>query len=48
MSKTKKLTAKQRAARVQAAKEREERAQAKKEKESRRKQIFTIVVCSST
>ncbi len=42
---TKKLTAKQRAARVQAAKEREERAQAKKEKESRRKQIFTIVVC---
>ena len=45
MSKTKKLTAKQRAARVQAAKEREERTQAKKEKESRRKQIFTIVVC---
>lgn len=45
MSKTKKLTAKQKAARIQAAKEREERAQVKKEQEARKKQIFTIVVC---
>ena len=45
MSKTKKMSAKQRQAKIQAAQEREQRAQEKKEKEARKKQIFTIVVC---
>jgi len=45
MAKTRKITAKQRAARIKAAEEREARAQEKREKQEKRKKIFTVVVC---
>lgn len=45
MSKTQKVSAKQRAARIEAAQRREEAAQKRKEAAERTKKIFTIVVC---
>jgi len=40
-----KLSAKQKAARIEAAKERERKAKEQEEKAARRKRVFTIVVC---
>ena len=40
-----KLTAKQRAARIEAAKRREEAEQLRRESAARTKKIFTVVVC---
>lgn len=44
-SKQQKLTAKQKAQRIQAAQEREARAAAQKERAEKTKRIFTVVVC---
>ena len=41
----KQVTAKERAARIQAAKEREERARAAQERSEKMKKAFTVVVC---
>lgn len=40
-----KMTAKQKAAKIQAAEERERRAKAAQERKERNKKIFTVVVC---
>ena len=40
-----KMTAKQREARIRAAEEREARAQAERERKDRTKKVFTVVVC---
>lgn len=40
-----KMTAKQKAEKIQAAQERERRAQAAQERKDRTKKIFTVVVC---
>ncbi len=45
MSKSQKVSAKQRAAKIEAAQRREEAAQKRKEAAERTKRIFTIVVC---
>ena len=40
-----KISAKQKAAKIQAAEEREQRAIESRERQERRKRIFTIIVC---